>query len=183
MQFRHIAWLTTLCAVVVGCSRSQPVQPRTLDEIFAEQMELPAVYLTAGGKRIEAPSGRGPFVDAETGEIAWMALACLRPDCPGKKSDGEPVLFIAPDSAMYVAADGKIATDPSRATEEPPHAMQCPVCWKQRNLSAETSAQKQQFNNWVAPYVLPETTARLAELEQERKLRVRRDQHRALADQ
>jgi hypothetical protein len=142
-------------------------------------MELPALYITESGKSITASSGKGPFVDDATGEIAWPAIACNRPDCPGRKSADEPFLFISPDPAMYVAADRSIKFDAERAKNAPPHAGQCPECWKQRNLASETTDEQQQFRNWVAPYVLPQTAERLADLEAERKRRARRERHEA----
>jgi hypothetical protein len=167
-------------ALLAGCSKPPP-QTRTTEQIFAEQQQLPAVYLTETGDRITAPKGKGAFVDEKSGKLAWPALACNRPDCPGRSSGGQPQLFIAPDPAMYVGPDGKIALDPKRDTGPQPQFGQCPACWKQRNPAAETAAQQQQYRAWVAPYVLPETAERLAELEAERKRRVRRDRHEAVA--
>jgi hypothetical protein len=162
----------------VGCGDSPP-PVRSRDEIFSEQMELPALYFTESGKKIRAKAGQGAFVDAGSGET-WSALACNRPDCPGRKSADEPFLFISPDPAMYVA-EGKIAFDPERAKNALPHGGQCPECWKQRNRASETNEQQQQFRDWVAPYVLPETAERLAQLEVERKRRARRQRHESLS--
>jgi hypothetical protein len=172
-----------VCVVLllVGCAEPPP-PTRSVDEIFAEQRQLPVLYLTESGERITAPGGKGVFVDPKSGKLAWPALACNRPDCPGRTKD-EPVLFIAPDPAMYVGDDGKIAFDPKRDPGPQPGFGQCPACWKTRHLSEETSARQQQFRAWVAPYVLPETARRLAELETERKRRLRRDRHEAIANQ
>jgi hypothetical protein len=168
-----------LLAMFGGCTKSPP-PTRSSDEIFSERMELPALYLTKGGKKISTASGKGPFVDVESGEIAWPALACNRPDCPGRSPVGEPFLFFSPDPAMFVTREGSIGFDIERAKNAPAEAGLCPECLKQRNLANESLDQQQQFRNWVAPYVLPETVERLAQLEAERKRRARRDKHEAI---
>ncbi|MCA9270452.1 MAG: hypothetical protein KDA41_18350, partial [Planctomycetales bacterium] len=58
-----VALLST--AAVVGCSKSV-APPRSSDEIFQEQLSLPALYITESGKQITAPRGDGAFVDKST---------------------------------------------------------------------------------------------------------------------
>lgn len=177
-----------LCYValsVVGCNRSEPPPARARDEIFREETALPAVYMTGKSrKRVIAPRSRGAFVDEQTGELCWPALACQRPECPGRGSDGEPYLFISPDPAMYAKPDGTIGVDPTRTGDGGPESRGlCPKCWEERNPDAETEEQRQQFVNWVKPYELPETKERLKELEAERQRRLRRDRYRDIVNQ
>lgn len=175
------AWgvIILLLLVLGGCTKAPP-PTRSSDEIFSERMELPALYMTKGGKKITSASGKGPFIDAASGEIAWPALACNRPDCLGRSASGEPYLFVSPDPAMFVTPEGTIGFDIERAKNAPAEAGLCPECMKHRNLASESLDQQQQFRNWIAPYVLPETAERLAQLEAERKRRARRDEHEAI---
>jgi hypothetical protein len=146
---RSALWIGILLGGLPSCSKEDPL-PRSRDEIFRQRMELPAVYLTAKSHtRITAPAGRGMFfVDPETGEKCWPALFCTNPGCPGRR-DGEPLLFIEPD-ANYA----------------------CPRCAAIRKVAAETEADRQQYINWVRPYVLPETAEKLKQLDAELQKRV-----------
>jgi len=146
-------------------------EPRTSDDIFQDQMQLPTVYFTAEtNTRVIAPQGNSLFVDETTGELAWPAMACHNPDCPGRGPDGEMHLFICPQPGYYAEPDGSVGYDPSRAsTTAVKTAGLCPECLKGRNPNRLTQDERQQFINWVRPYVLPETAARIHELDAERK--------------
>lgn len=163
-------------AGISGCGEADP--PST-EELFQQQMELPAVYLTSQtGTRVVAPSGKNPHLDPKTGEVAWLALSCTNPDCPGR-SDEEPFLFISPNTGVRVMPDGSFTSDPRKgqsfavAPNAPfiltPHG--CPKCVTLRKLGSESAAVKQQYNNWVQPYVLPETAEKMKKLDE---LRVKR---------
>jgi len=159
-----------LVCLLSACSK-EPPPPLSRDEIFRQRLELPALYLTAKThKRVIAPMSKGMFVDAETGEICWPALACNNPDCPGRKA-GEPFVFIEPDAGSYVKPDGSIGYDPARAAAERVVGP-CPQCAKIRDPRTETNAQRQQYISWVRPYVLPETAERMKQLDEELHRRV-----------
>lgn len=172
-----------LLATLAGCGDDyEPLEPpRTRDEIFNERVELPALYLTAeSNTRVIANRGRGAFVDEGTGELAWPAFVCHRPECPAREGD-EPVLFIAPDPTV-VLMNGKIVNDINAITEAPTHLGQCPKCLKDRRIHFETKEQKAQFMQWARPYELPEAATRMKELEAERKRRIRLDRQQAIID-
>jgi hypothetical protein len=147
---RSCLWVAVLLGGLTSCGKKDDPPPRSRDEIFLQRLELPAVYLTAKShKRIIERAGLPLFTkDPETGEVVWPALCCTNPDCPGRR-DGEPLLFIEPD-ADYA----------------------CPQCAVKRNLAAETEAVRQQYINWVRPYVLPETAEKLKQLDAELQRRV-----------
>ena len=125
---------------------------RSRDEIFQEQLGLPRLYLTTPShKRIIASTHKGKFIDPESGEEAWPALACHRPDCPGRSKDGQLYVFIEADTGL----------------------VECPKCLTDRDRENETTEQRQPYINWIKPHVLPETARRMAELSEERQ-RLRR---------
>ena len=167
-----------LC-LLVSCKKETP--PRTREEIFQERMALPARYFSAKThQRVIAPAGKGIFVDEETGEICWPALVCNNPDCPGRQGD-EPLLFIEPDSAYYVKPDGTVGYDAARAKAERHRAGPCPECARKRDPRTETAEQRQRYIDWVKPYVLPDTAARMKQLDEEfqRRIRMERSQRTA----
>ncbi len=167
------------CGGVIGCAESDP--PST-EELFQQQMDLPAVYLTSvTGTRIIAPSRDNPFVDPKTGEVAWLAMSCENPDCPGRTAE-EPFLFIAPNMGVRISADGTFTSDPRQGKPfavAPPNApflitpFGCPQCMTLRKVGSESAAQKQKYNAWVRPYVLPETAKKMKELDELRAKRLK----------
>ena len=170
-------WLGLIgCMVLAGCGKERP-----LPEIEKEERSLDALYLTAEtGKEITAPANKGVFVDEETGELCYPAYTCVNPDCPAKKSGDRPFLFIHRDVLTRVGPGGKVVEDEIPPGKDPAEFIQsrggflaptCPACWEVRKGRSETPAQKQQFIDWVRPYVLPQTAKRMKELEQEYKLR------------
>jgi len=155
-----------------SCSSEEP-PPRSRDEIFRARMQLPTVYLTAEtNQRVTDTAERGVFVHEDTGEICWPALACGAPECPGRTSDGEPFLFIAPDPCLFVKDDGEIGYDPSRESTAANPAGGCPQCLKNRDLASETDEVRQRYAGYVKPYVLPETAKAQKELDEENRRRL-----------
>jgi hypothetical protein len=150
-------WLAAGCLfTLAGCGG----EPRTSDDIFREEMELPALYITVKTQtRVTAPAGKGMFIDPKTGEAAWPALACQNPDCPARGANGEPNLFI--DA-------GPSASGPAGAPAVDSYGC-CPACVKGLNWRAMAPAERQKYINWVKPYALPESEKRRAELAAERK--------------
>jgi hypothetical protein len=167
-------------SLLASCSKSEPPPP-SRDEIFQERLELPALYFTAKThRRVIAPARKGLFIDAQTGEVCWPALACHNPDCPGRKGD-EPLLFIEPDAGVYAKPDGTIGYDQARAAAQRSVVAGCPECLKKRNLKAETPERRARYVSWVKPYVLPETAARLAELDELLQHRIALDRRQRVA--
>jgi len=163
-----LAWFA-LC--VGGCSDPASDAPRSEEDLFQARLDLPRLYLTAEtNTRVIAPARRGCFVDDETGEVCWPALACQRPDCPGRSDDGEPHIFIAPDHGVYARDDGTVDYDESRSRTDP-HGGLCPACLQGRDPQHLSKQERKQFVNWVRPYVLPETAEQMARLDAERKRR------------
>jgi hypothetical protein len=161
-----------LIAIALGClpscSKQEP-PPRSRDEIFRERMELPALYITAKShKQVTAPAGKGMFIDAETGELCWHALACTNPDCPGRQ-DGEPYLFIEPDQGFYIKSDKTVGYNLAAARAAQWSDGTCPKCATIRNRAAESPEVRQRYVNWARPYVLPETAERMKALDEELK--------------
>ena len=167
-----IAWMILgLLCFSAGCKQDEP-PPRSRDDVFFERLKLPALYLSADGKtRVIAPANRGLFVDEKSGEICWPALMCQSPECPGRKADGQPFVFVLPDPSIYVKPDGTFGTDSERAEAAKDQPVGCPLCMKDRNLATESPQQRQHYIDWIQPYVLPETAKRLQELDDEDRRR------------
>ena len=171
MRYRLFVVLMLLTtAVLCGCSEPRP---KTLEELYEEERQLPALFLTAdSGTQITAAGDTGAFVDEKTGEVAWRALTCTNPECPAKKSDGEqPFLFIAPDPAVIANPDGTLGYDRSLVDEAENNFGNCPECLKIRNLASESDKDRQRYSNYAVPYVLPETEKRREELAAARQAR------------
>ena len=84
---------------------------RSRDEIFRDTVNLPSLYMTDSGERIEAPGIERCFVDQKTGKLFWMALECKNPKCPAKVESGKPHIFIMPDPGIYVNKKGELDFD------------------------------------------------------------------------
>jgi len=160
IRFRHFAaggWFVVfgMCAFV-GCRQSEP-EPLSEAESFQQQLEQPALYFTAEtNTRVIAPAKERLFVDEKTGELAWPAMECGNPDCPGRGENGEPFLFIEPDPGMVIQTDGSIGYDPSKARAARNQVMGCPKCLETRDLKNETAQQRQQYIRWVRVHKLAE---------------------------
>jgi hypothetical protein len=74
-----------------------------------------------------------------------------------------------------------VAIDASLFVHAPPMLGNCPMCLELRDLESETDQQRHQYDVWIEEYVLPESAARLEELEEERRRRVHLDRHQRLA--
>lgn len=170
--------------VLLGCSLpacNEDVKPRSLEEIEAERMALPALFITTSGKPIQAPANLGLFVDEASREIAWPAYACDNPQCPARKPDGQPHLFTWQDPRFFVTPEGKLGTREFATLNAWREAVAqaggfreptCPECFKNRRPATETPQDREKFNNYVRRYDPPESIARRKELDaqwQERK--------------
>ncbi len=180
-------WLNRLLPIaaalplLASCSRSEPPPPPSRDEIFRQRLDLPALYFTAKThKRVIAPASKGLFVDEQTGEVCWPALVCNNPECPGRQGD-EPLLFIEPDAGVYAKPDGTIGYDRARAAAGRSAVAGCPACLKRRKLQKETPEERARYVSWVQPYVLPETAARLKELDELLQRRIALDRRQRVA--
>lgn len=155
-------------SAMAGCG-AQDDTPRSEDRILEERQSLPAVFLTVKtGKRVLAPGDRTFLFDKTSGEAAWRALACPAADCPGRGSDGQPFLYIAPDLGIEVTESG--ARPASKAVQDPSLGY-CPECWAKKNLAKAPAAELLKYAN-AQPYVLPESAKREAELDAELKRRI-----------
>ena len=144
--------------LISGCAK-QPPFPRTRDEIIQESLSLPALYLTEKTRqRVVAPESEGVLiVDKKSGEIAWRALVCTAPDCPGKGPKGEPHICSENDLSYFVKTDGSLGYDPKRMPLDPTKIGMCQKCNSVRNPATETEQKRQQYTQWVQNYVLPES--------------------------
>lgn len=156
-----------------GCGRPASPPPRTRQEIFTERRSLPALFLTEQTRRrVIAPGDQIVFVDPESGEMCWRAMACRAPNCPGKGPNGEPFLCIEADPTFFRKPDGSLGIDPARAKSQPRKLGFCPKCNEIRDPTTETPAEAERYTQWVQPYELPENAARLAALDEEMQRRV-----------
>ncbi len=179
--FISVAMVSLLVIQMTGCGGDDV--PPSVDDLFKQQMELPAVYLTGvTGKRVQAPTGKSVFTDPETGEPCWPAWACHNPDCPGRAADGEPFLFIWPNPHVLILPDGSFTGDPKLGKPlpaAPPNSpfiassLGCPECVTIRKINSENAAQKAKYNAWIKPYELPENAKRMKELDELRAKRLK----------
>jgi len=176
---RAVVLLVLAAGCLTGCGRPTPL-PRPRQKIFNERRSLPALFLAAESRRrVIAPGDRIVFVDPESGEICWRALACRAPNCPGRGPQGEPFLCIEADPTFFRQPDGSLGIDPARAKGEPKKLGFCPKCNEIRNPATETAADAERYAQWVQPYELPENAAKLAALDAEMQRRVALErQHR-----
>ena len=188
-----------LCCPIVlllascGNKKELPI-PRSRDEIFRERVNLPILYITKSGKRVEAPGGQGSFVDKASGEICWLAMECADPNCPGRVVSGIPYIFIITDPGLFVNNRGQLDYNPEKAQAAIEKAAKggffgCGKCiplrqkqMLQSGLGAETKADIERYASYVVPHVLPETKKRLAELEAEMVARVNWEKEQAGED-
>jgi len=86
--------------------------------------------------------------DHETGKLAWRALTCRNPACPGRGSQGGPDIFVHAPAGAVLDAAGDVHVPGVPQPAVPP----CPKCGKHES---------------VCEYELPEIAKRRAELEEE----------------
>ena len=126
-----------------------PPKPRLMHDIVIERLNVNQLYLTVKThKEVIAPAKLMTPLDPETGERCFRALTCRNPDCPGKDmARGErPYLFVPPTIHSPV---------------------QCPACAAAHDPATRTLAERAQYRAWVKPYRLPESAARLQQLDAE----------------
>jgi hypothetical protein len=90
-------------------------------------------------------------IDPATGQIAWRAMTCYNPDCPGQGKGGGPLLFCRPNKSMVLGADGKIVITREQDIAEPDKCT-CPACGS---------------GGFVAAYDPPESFIRNRQLDEE----------------
>ena len=174
------AFALAACAAVAfvllrGGGREAPGPIRPREEIFKDEMAMPALYITTSGKHVVATVGKRLFVDPESGDICWPAMFCANPDCPGRKGADEPFLFAAVEPGVVARPDGTVGPGPTPDRKASPFWDQCPACLKQRDPANETPARRAQFKKWAQLYVLPETRRRIETLAAENRRRARLD--------
>lgn len=171
-------WLACV-ACWPGCGARDDT-PRTPQQIDAERESLPALYLTKSGREIIAPRNPERAI-ANRGELAYAAWACRNPNCPGEKNGDRPFLFVWPNPLAELNADGTLGRREQKPNEDYvdllramniPETPTCPACLQQRNVAKESTAQRNQYFTWCEEFVLPETAARLKELDEEHRRRI-----------
>ncbi len=169
----------SLVLLVAGCG-SEP-KPRSVDEINAAREALPTLYMTASGKRIEAPRSQGVFVDKESRELAWPAYECTNPDCPGRSPDGEPHLFVWEDARLFVTPEGTLGSRKFETAQQWRDAVAeaggdrqptCKKCVGIRDLDAETPEEGQKYSEYPRQYKLPRTREMEKQLDAEHQERI-----------
>jgi hypothetical protein len=182
---RRIVWaLLAVVAVVAGCRGRTPA---TLEQIEADQLALPAVYLTADGREAIVPANRGDVIVVPgSRQLAFRAYMCTNPDCPNRErgTGDRPFLFTWADPLWKVDEQGQLQFDvvPDRAAEtlrrgglpEPT----CPGCLELRAKDGEPPETRQRYRNWVVYYELPESAARRKELDAEHRRRLQAEGRR-----
>ena len=126
-------------------------KPRLMHDIVLERLNVNQLYLTEKThKEVIAPAKLLTPLDPETGERCFPALTCHNPDCPGKQQapGGRPYLFVSSSMHMQV---------------------QCPACAEAHDPSTRTPAEHKQYRAWVKSYTLPDSAARLRQLDEERR--------------
>ncbi|HEY2760093.1 MAG TPA: hypothetical protein VGI75_05100 [Pirellulales bacterium] len=152
-----------------GCSKTPPSKPRTRQQIMAELTGLDQMYMTEKtNQRFISTGGKGKYYDEKLGEVCWPALCCNAPDCPGRKPDGTPYIFIEPDPGVKLKPDGTMEFNVKAAKQDRiPWDGFCPLCWAAKNLKSASAAERQKYINYVRVYELPESKKRREALEAE----------------
>jgi len=152
-----------LLAILATCScGSRDAPTLTREQLLQERLKVNVLYLTEDGREIIAPSNRfRAVVDPKTNKLAWAAWQCDNPNCPGKGKHGRPFLFPRRDPFVFVKEDGTVGCRQPESKKdielfEEYAVATCPACSKTE----------------VRQYVLPESAARLKELEEAHKRRI-----------
>ena len=163
----------TLCLISACGSRGDT--PRSRNAIMSEKEELPVLYLTEDGEEVIVP-GQGNVI-THNGKLAWEAMECRNPNCPGTPNGDRPFLFIWTNPLARPGVDGQV-----EYIEEPDETILqlleessepvCPACLPGRTRDSESDAVQQQYVEWCQPYVLPATAQRLKELDDEHRRRL-----------
>ncbi|MCE9553962.1 MAG: hypothetical protein K8T91_11385 [Planctomycetes bacterium] len=176
-----------LLLLACGCKRElspgpdvSPAPPASVaqpspesDDILDRQMTVDTLYFANDGRELVAPGNvLRATVDPTTRKLAWAAWQCDNPQCPGRKPDGKPQLFPWPNPFLFIKEDGTIATrqpvtEPELLQADENRDVRCPACLKNRNLSAETPQQREQYRNWCRLHVLPQAAQQRKKLEDE----------------
>ncbi len=194
--FRFGFLMPAIC-LLLSCGGSGDI-PRTVNTINADRMQLDTVFLTKNGREVVAPRGKdGIQVDVivDSGELVWLALTCTNPNCPGKEEAIEPgdrpFLFIWADPLVVAKPDGSVGyleIGPDQDRMELVRALggqmepACPECLKTRDIDSESDEERQKFVDFCQPYFLPETAARMKELDEEHSRRLKHLEERRNRD-
>jgi len=162
-------------AAVWSATSCGPRPPRTTDEIFEDELTVDTLYLTEDGREVIAPgSPTGVIVLPRTKDLAWAAMQCDNPDCPGEGKGDRPFVFPWPDPFKTIDEEGNIQMRQPETQEDFALLDQfaepaCPACLPTRNRAKETLDEKIKYKSWVRPYVLPESAEQLKRLEEEKR--------------
>lgn len=167
--------VVAVCALAGGCCRASRKSPEELrtematQEAFSPEFETNRVELLESLDEIRIRDGvegykvvpteeakeahKGSptaFVDPNTGKVAWRALGCFNPRCPGRPNGGI-VIVARPVSNIGVGQGGALHMGPANP-EDLNKPFPCPVCGSE--------------SYWQA-YDPPETIRRRQELQRE----------------
>lgn len=132
----------------------------TLLELNQVRDKIPALFMTASGRRVVAP-WKAPRFESR-GEMAWPIYECLRADCPGREANaGHGHLFILPDPAYKIGSNVAVvehakeqaeALDASPSLESIMKSAQylCPQC-RAAGRPLPEEALKQSFRRFHLP--------------------------------
>lgn len=179
MKYFYLIFLTC----TVSCKEEvEPVRepvPRSQDEIFADRMNIVSLYMTSFGEQRKRPGGHGYF--AEGGKVFWPAMECANPKCPGRGDDGAPHIFVIPDPGVVVRGSNQLSYDVGKAKVGLGDSKYygCQKCFPLRTaevakggLGEETTEQKELYESFVVPHLLPESRKQLELLKAEMHERV-----------
>ncbi|MCE9548094.1 MAG: hypothetical protein K8T25_21685 [Planctomycetia bacterium] len=140
----------TVPASFVQSAASLPKVTETQEEIKAEMRKYPAftppfeeqrlkllvlweeIRKREGIEGFTAPplqpsNNTAVYIDPQTMQLAWRAMACYNPDCPGKGKGGGPLLFARPNKTLSVGPDGKLVVAHGGDIPDPDKC-HCPAC-------------------------------------------------------
>jgi hypothetical protein len=158
--------------LLAGCG-SEP-QARDPETIFQQQQKLDGLYFTRSGKEVTAPLHRGIFIDVDSGEICFPAVACHNPACP-ERGSSEPYRFFIDDPSVILSGDGSLGTNMKVEITSSDPAVEallsghCPACLETRNLTRESRSDWDDYSRFVRPYMPADTRAEMRRLDEERK--------------
>ena len=149
-----------------------------LSELDIVRDKIPAVFMTASGRRVVAP-WKIPIFENK-GETAWPVYECLRADCPGREKGAKYgnlfILATPSDPTKFSLERAVLALHAVEPPQEIPSASEnflCPRC-RELGKPGPGEAHKQLFRR----YRLPESEAMWQALDHEysksREVRVRK---------
>jgi hypothetical protein len=174
MTYRPFLLLALAASLALVSCRTEERLP-TREQLFERTIAVDTLYLTEDGREIIAPGNReGAIVDPKTGKLAWAALTCGNPKCPGEGKNGRPYVFAWPHPFVVANPDGTLGMrQPESQSDfdlfDAYAETTCPACLTIRDRANESPQVRQKHKDWIRPYVLPQAEAQLKEIEEKYK--------------